>query len=286
MNHVNFNDGISVADFVHFDGKNVVQQIPESVLQSPIFLWDDPEGDKLLSLPNSDDVFQLIADNPNAVPFRSMRLYIRANSTDRLSCKGFKVWMHHDGKSLHTRTMRVGEPGDENLVLGIRAGKDTVRGGNNGKEVEVSIRTGKTFLTQLEIANNPIRTQYLQAVWTSICWFIREVSSLSNFIASVIPDKKSKSVEWVKARTHYVLLHKAHPANSKQVAAGATVSRNAESIKRQAHTRRAHARVLRSPRFRNKLGLTIYVKATWVGPSEWKENGSIYRMAPRNQSFH
>jgi len=32
--------------------------------------------------------------------------------------------------------------------------------------------------------------------------------------------------------------------------------------------------------------LTIHVKATWVGPSEWKENGSIYRMVPRNQSSH
>ena len=128
--------------------------------------------------------------------------------------------------------------------------------------------------------------EYVSGIFTSLCWFIREVSQPSNFISSVSPDKKGKSVEWVKARTHYVILHKAHPANSKEVSAGSTVSRNTESIKRQAHTRRAHARVLRSPRFRNKLGLTIHVKATWVGPSEWRENGGIYRMVPRNQSFH
>ena len=285
MNHVNFNDGLLPTDFLETDGESVGQQLPENVLQSPLFLWSDLEPDKLLSLPNHDDVFQLIVGNPNIIPFRSMRLYIQANSLDRLSCKGFKVWMHHDGESLHTRTMRVGEPGDEKIVLGIRAGKCTARGRDDGKEVEVSIRSGKTFLNQLEIARSLIWAQYLQAVWTSICWFIREASQPSNFTASVTPDKKGKSVEWMKARTHYVILHKAHPANSKQVAVGSTVTRSSESIKRQAHTRRAHARILRSPRFRNKLGQTIYVKATWVGPSEWKENGSIYRMVPHKKNF-
>jgi hypothetical protein len=113
----------------------------------------------------------------------------------------------------------------------------------------------------------------------SIAWFISEVSSPRNFIATISPDKRGKSVEWTRARTHYVVLNKAHPANRKEVAPGAEVDVSDAYIKRQAHSRRAHARVLRSPRFRNKQGQTIHVAACWVGPQEWKQFGSIYRLA-------
>lgn len=121
-----------------------------------------------------------------------------------------------------------------------------------------------------------------RAIRTSVSWFIREVSSPRNFIATVSPDKKGKSVEWTKARTHYVLINKAHPANRKDVATGAEVVTTDAHIKRQAHSRRAHARVLRSPRFRNKQGQIIHIAACWVGPQEWKEPGGIYRLvSPR-----
>jgi len=44
------------------------------------------------------------------------------------------------------------------------------------------------------------------------------------------------------------------------------------------HHRRAHWRTLSHPRFRNHpmYGKKVRVKATWVGPTEWKENNTIY----------
>lgn len=174
--------------------------------------------------------------------------------------------------------MRVGVEGDEKIVLGITT---TIQ----GDRVRAFYRKGANFVSPHQFSKEKHMKQYVSGIFTSLCWFIREVSLPSNFVASVSPDKKGKSVEWTKARTHYVILHKAHPANSKGVKEGTNITRSSESIKRQAHTRRAHARILRSPRFRNKVGLTIYVKATWVGPSEWKEAGSVYRMFSRGKSF-
>jgi hypothetical protein len=51
-------------------------------------------------------------------------------------------------------------------------------------------------------------------------------------------------------------------------------------LTRMAHNRRAHQRTLRSERFRYARGKTIWVKATWVGPKEWKDAGGrqIYRI--------
>jgi len=281
MNHVNFNDGLlTPQDFIALSEEGVpVQELPDQVLQSPLFLWDGPEEDQLQSMSNLD-IHSKIREQPHVLPFQTMRLYIRSGASEKAwGIKGFKIWMHHVDKILYARVMRVGVKGDEKVVLGITTTlqKDRIR---------AAYRNGDVFVGPHQFSKEGHMREYVSGIFTALCWFIREVSLPSNFISSVSPDKKGKSVEWVKARTHYVLLHKAHPANSKEVSAGSTVSRNTESIKRQAHTRRAHARVLRSPRFRNKLGLTIHVKATWVGPSEWRENGSIYRMIPRNQSFH
>jgi hypothetical protein len=80
------------------------------------------------------------------------------------------------------------------------------------------------------------------------------------------------------ARTHYVVLYRHHPANKREVAHGSEVEVGAGYTLRQAHTRRAHTRVLRSPRFRHKIGQTIRIAACWCGPKEWKQSGSIYRI--------
>jgi len=106
----------------------------------------------------------------------------------------------------------------------------------------------------------------------------------SNFVARVSPeDRPGKSVEWVQAREHYTIIHRTHAANSKNVAQGEVVEQNEEKhILRVAHTRRAHERVLRSEKFKYMRGQTIQIKATWVGPPEWKNTaGQIYRIVER-----
>jgi hypothetical protein len=99
--------------------------------------------------------------------------------------------------------------------------------------------------------------------------------------AQVSPNKPSKSIEWVKARTHYTLIYHGHPANTKNLAEGSnvTVDRK-EQLTRMAHNRRAHYKTLKHERFRYARGKRIFVKASWVGPKEWKDEGGhqIYKI--------
>jgi hypothetical protein len=159
-------------------------------------------------------------------------------------------------------------------------------------------------------ADNPIEYKYQMAMFASGRWLHQSSASRSlamgmmdslagfivdamiplNHIAVVKPDEPHRSVEWIRARTHYTLITHGHPANRKEILEGASVPRDAEGeLKRAAGARRAHFKQLRHPRYRFALneqrfpGMpkgTIRVKATWVGPKEWREEGSkqIYRI--------
>lgn len=121
-------------------------------------------------------------------------------------------------------------------------------------------------------------------VKTHVVWLLLGVvarcSYPGNFLASVRPNKQGKSVEWARSRTHYVILHRAHPANTPELINGhmPSVEDSKKHIVRQAHSRRAHFRLLRSSKFRHKAGQRIPIKSTWVGPKEWKQGTSIYRI--------
>lgn len=87
---------------------------------------------------------------------------------------------------------------------------------------------------------------------------------------------QGKSIVWQKQREHYVLLHKSHPAN-KIESHGKVIENGEPQILRSAHCRRAHFRLLKSPKFRYKVGQKVWVRSTWVGPKEWKDHsGQIY----------
>jgi hypothetical protein len=99
-----------------------------------------------------------------------------------------------------------------------------------------------------------------------------------NFTARVVPDKQGKSVEWLRAREHYTVIHRHHAANNKAVSEGATVS-DSKHTTRLAHSRRAHTKLLTHPRYTFKRGQRIFVRASWVGPKEWKDTaGQIYQI--------
>lgn len=246
-------------------------RMPSGVLTSPIFMWEVPDDDGIKAfIFAKDEIMSKVRAEDNLLPFKMLRVYIYSHESS------LKLWVYHNDGILRGAFQRVEQKGDEEAVFSFQTGKV------KGEQMAVSFRAGGRYVEPSQF-DAGLKDFILWAFYR-LLGFIYEVSLPSNFVASVTPDKKGKSVEWVKARTHYVILHKAHPANSKDVSSGSTVTRSDESIKRQAHTRRAHARILRSPRFRNKVGLTIYVKATWVGPSEWKESGSIYRMVSRGKS--
>jgi hypothetical protein len=100
-------------------------------------------------------------------------------------------------------------------------------------------------------------------------------------IATVTPQLPGKSVEWQKARMHYTLISHGHPANKAGISPGAEIESDAaEEIERIAHDRRGHWRNYRHERYRFARGKWQWIKATWIGPKEWRSAGGqqIYRI--------
>lgn len=92
---------------------------------------------------------------------------------------------------------------------------------------------------------------------------------------------KGKSVNWIKQREHFVLLHKSHAANSVESIGKKTIHDVSEK-NRVSHSRRAHFRLLSSAKFKHKRGQRVWVSSTWVGPKEWTDrSGQIYKIVDR-----
>lgn len=120
-------------------------------------------------------------------------------------------------------------------------------------------------------------------IWSVACeWINKLVIDFYNpslFLAKKNPKlPNGKSVLWEKAREHFVFIHKSHPANSQESFNKKTIS-DGNTIDRVAHSRRAHFRLLRSPKFKNKAGQKIWIKSSWIGPKEWADqSGQIYKI--------
>jgi hypothetical protein len=122
---------------------------------------------------------------------------------------------------------------------------------------------------------------YFQTSATYVKAFLHDCMSPNIHVAEVRPADEHRSVEWVRARTHYTLITHGHPANRQEVKEGERVQADQQGeLTRMAHNRRAHYKTLRHERFRFARGKRIFVKATWVGPKEWRDEGGkqIYRI--------
>lgn len=116
------------------------------------------------------------------------------------------------------------------------------------------------------------------ALYNSILILCYEYLAPHNFTARVTPATQGKSVEWLRAREHYTVIHRHHAANNATVREGSTVTDNKHAT-RLAHSRRAHTKVLNHPRYKFKRGQTIFVRASWVGPKEWRDTaGQTYQI--------
>jgi hypothetical protein len=123
---------------------------------------------------------------------------------------------------------------------------------------------------------------YANAALDSLAAFSLDSMCPAAHVAMVKPDQPGRSVEWTKQRTHYTLIYHGHPASRLQHnGTMPTVRANPdEELTRMAHARRAHFKTLQHPRYRYKRGQRIFVRAAWVGPKEWRDEGSkqIYRI--------
>jgi hypothetical protein len=264
MNLKNFNNRL----LKELQGDTVFKKSAFSpkIFNSPIFSWQCEGWDQLQSEPNNA-IDELLQNEQNVLPFPELRVFVEFRDDIKNSLKYQKFWMvHKDGNFEY-----IGET--DFRSSGLRVFTHTSTKGQKITTRVVSYLNGD-YLEDLESEDLEELVKFLH---TCVCWFIREVSSPSNFIAKRHPHRPFKSVEWCRSREHYVILDRKHPANARSVAVGSKVEDN-RTLSRQAHTRRAHARILRHPRFGDNIGKLIRVAATWVGPREWKCNNSVYKL--------
>jgi hypothetical protein len=140
------------------------------------------------------------------------------------------------------------------------------------------IRTSSLSFELRELVEQ-MRSVYVNGAVDALAAFALDAMMPSVHIAVVKPDALGRSIEWQRARTHYTLISHGHPANKPSVQHGERVNANGE-LSRMAHNRRAHYRTLRHERYRFARGKSIFVRATWVGPKEWRDQGGkqIYRI--------
>lgn len=135
-------------------------------------------------------------------------------------------------------------------------------------------------LSKLDQEDHGIK-QLVSGTMGALAAFLFDANMPSTHVVEVRPDKPNKSIQWVKARTHFTLITHGHPANQRTVGEGqrVRVDRN-EEMKRMAHNRRGHWRTYRHERYRYALGSRRWVKAAWCGPKEWRDEGGrqIYKI--------
>ena len=114
-----------------------------------------------------------------------------------------------------------------------------------------------------------------------IAAFLLDASLPTTHVAEVFPNQQGRSVQWLKARTHYTLIAHGHPANRNTVTEGQRVAADLSSeISRMAHSRRGHKRTYRHERYTYARGSTRWIRATWCGPKIWQDEGGrqIYKI--------
>ena len=105
---------------------------------------------------------------------------------------------------------------------------------------------------------------------------IESIAQKDKRIVEVTPNPNAREVQWLEGRKHYVVLSNREAIEK---CSQPMELKACEVITRIAHSRRAHTRTLRSERFKNKKGLTVFVKEHWVGPKEWMDKSqSRYRV--------
>jgi len=130
-----------------------------------------------------------------------------------------------------------------------------------------------------ELIDEEIRGQ-VTGTFYSMLWFFNSNIMHTVKVSPPVGKANGKSKEWKEAREFYTVVHRRHAANAKGVAQGAVVGDKTSSL--TAHSRRAHVRILKDPRFKLSVGKKIWVKSCWVGPKQWQdaESKQVYTIVP------
>jgi len=291
LNVVTFNDRITEMTKGSWSASGAMGQLFPKWETSPLFMYDEPESEAettAIVKAYGNDVFA-------AFPFPVFRLDVtvgdktRPNDWGKYKAKAL-VASFPDGacvlaridQLMHTdMTYRFyGKEKDTALPLymlvsGIRQSAP----GSTDFECRSNILCG--FKGKWQGPTPPFFRTYVNGFLKSLAAFNLSAMSPTNHIVEVTPNAPGRSVEWIKARTHFTLITHGHPANRAGIAHGARVKSDPdEELVRMAHNRRAHPRTYRHKRYTYARGKTRWVKACWVGPKEWKDEGGrqIYKI--------
>ena len=246
----------------------------EELSDSPLFVFQDLD-DKYVeeNHPNQWDIIDKFNSIHYITPFPFLRIQIKLNKEDR------------DGGLIeHLRLWVVNKNPCELFVF--VSWKPTYTASSmliQFRMIENDLRYQKLFVGGIEKELTPeLHSGILLLIkcsFTTFSLFIRESMFSGNFIAKVIPKPRSdspKHIQWAESQKHYVIVHRKDEMNK----VGATPIKHSGKTSeiRMAHTRRAHMRILRSAKFKKKQGQQIFIKSCWVGPQEWRTNGSIYKI--------
>lgn len=148
------------------------------------------------------------------------------------------------------------------------------------KDIAEMLKPGNDRVKVSTSFNQADANEVFIACYRSLMGLCYEYTTPSNFMAQVTPRGAGKSVEWVQAREHYTVIHRHHEANQKGLKEGAVVKADPnKQLKRTAHTRRAHTRLLKAAKWTYMRGQRVKVRATWCGPKEWQDTaGQTYKI--------
>lgn len=112
--------------------------------------------------------------------------------------------------------------------------------------------------------------------------FLFDLFHPANHVVKVSPPAAGRSVQWREGRSHYLVLDRQTMAHVAPSAAPISAADETEAIRRAAHRRRAHLRVLRHPKWGRRVGSNVHVRSAWVGPREWEgPDGKTYVVLDR-----
>jgi hypothetical protein len=263
--------------------------------QSPLFYYESTES-------RETELKKAYRDDPDMtirLPFPSLRLSLKQTDSDAPGRGCYQTdyvgMVSRDSERLHA-LVRVKRMFDEDagrgpafkdfafLISDVNWNSREQLPGDKGYMVEYKamVRADhKWILDWSESAAGDGISEVISAAMDCFISFAIDAMLPSTHIATVRPDQPGRSVEWLRQRTHYTLITHGHPANNPNVREGGNVVSDPKAeLRRMAHARRAHYRELRAARFRFARGKRVFVRASWVGPKEWREEGSrqIYRI--------
>ena len=283
MNPVTFNDA-----FLKFCAKTSGAGIKakcRQMAESPLIKWEEPTEEDFKESDFPEAFF------PNSCP-RLPFEYFRVDGFYHYRGPGFikfKAWVTQDGMKSNSPGFSMAfqfERTDAGMVRNVLMLASAIFPKQNAEIGHPEIRW---VFTHFDVEKGlPLKLDmHRDAMWP-LCgeWLTKLCIDFYNpnlyLCKKHPPIPAGKSIVWQKAREHYVLLHKTHAAN-KLESVGKKTIQDDQFADRVAHSRRAHFRLLRSPRFRHKQGQRVWVQSAWIGPKEWTDrSGQIYRIVERH----